>query len=161
MGCQSNAVKSWVDEMVELCAPDQIIWVDGSETEKDEEFLCYIWENRLLKGRLATTDGVEIEIVNAGYRNSNSGPDFLEAQIRIGTTLWAGNVEIHVKTSDWNRHQHQQDKAYGNVVLHVVYEHDSATPDLPTLVLNGHFDESLYDEYQSFIHAKGWIPIHI
>ncbi|MGP1446327.1 MAG: DUF2851 family protein [Candidatus Limimorpha sp.] len=123
-----------------------------------EEFLCYIWENRLLKGRLVTTDGVEIEIVNAGYRNSNSGPDFLEAQIRIGTTLWAGNVEIHVKTSDWNRHQHQQDKAYGNVVLHVVYEHDSATPDLPTLVLNGHFDESLYDEYQSFIHAKGWIP---
>ncbi len=123
-----------------------------------EDFLNYLWENRLLKGRLETADGLEVEVVKTGFRNADSGPDFLEAQVRIGTTLWAGNVEIHVKSSDWNRHGHMWDKAYDNVVLHVVYEQDSATPDLPTLVLKGHFDESLFDDYHNFINTKGWIP---
>ena len=124
----------------------------------NEAFLYYLWENRLLKGELFTIDGQAVEIVNTGYRNLDSGPDFLEARIKIGETLWAGQVEIHVLTSDWNRHHHQSDKAYENVVLHVVYENDAKVNDIPVLALKGHFDMTLYNNYQQFIAAKGWIP---
>ena len=123
-----------------------------------ETFLYYLWENRLLKGELYTTDGQSIEIVNTGYRNLDSGPDFLEAKIKIGETLWAGQVEIHVLTSDWNRHHHQSDKAYDNVVLHVVYENDAKVNDIPVLELKGKFDTNIFDNYQRFLSTKGWIP---
>ncbi len=123
-----------------------------------EEFLYYIWENRLTDKALQTTEGESIEVVATGYRNTDSGPDFLEAKIQIGDKLWAGHVEIHVKSSDWNRHGHQTDKAYKNVILHVVYENDSIVNDIPTLELKGHFDETLFANYQRFILSKGWIP---
>ena len=123
-----------------------------------EEFLYYIWENRLTDKALQTTEGEAIEIVATGYRNIDSGPDFLEAKIQIGDKLWAGHVEIHVKTSDWNRHGHQTDKAYKNVILHVVYENDVQVNEIPTLELKGHFDESLFTQYQKLISSKNWIP---
>lgn len=123
-----------------------------------EEFLYYLWENRLIDNALQTTEGERIDIVATGYRNTNSGPDFLEAKIQIGDKLWAGQVEIHVKASDWNRHNHQTDKAYQNVILHVVYENDTKVNDIPTLELKGHFDETLFANYQRFILSKGWIP---
>ena len=123
-----------------------------------EEFLYYIWENRLLDKALQTTEGETVDIVATGYRNTNSGPDFLEARIQIGDKLWAGHVEIHVKSSDWNRHGHQTDKAYQNVILHVVYENDTKVNDIPTLELKGHFDETLFANYQKFISSKNWIP---
>ena len=97
-----------------------------------EEFLYYLWENRLTDKDLKTTEGEAVEVVATGYRNTDSGPDFLEAKIQIGDKLWAGHVEIHVKTSDWNRHGHQSDKAYKNVILHVVYENDTQVNDIPT-----------------------------
>ena len=123
-----------------------------------EEFLYYIWENRLTDKDLKTTEGEAIDIVATGYRNTDSGPDFLEAKIQIGDKLWAGHVEIHVKTSDWNRHGHQTDKAYKNVILHVVYENDIQVNDIPTMELKGHFDESLFAQYQKLIASKSWIP---
>ena len=123
-----------------------------------EEFLYYLWENRLIDNSLQTTEGEAIEVVATGYRNTDSGPDFLEAKIRIGDKLWAGHVEIHVKSSDWNRHGHQTDKAYQNVILHVVYENDTQVTDLPTLELKSHFDEALFTNYQRFITSKAWIP---
>ncbi len=123
-----------------------------------EEFLYYLWENRLTDKDLSTTDGESVEVVSTGYRNTNSGPDFLEAKIRIGDKLWAGHVEIHVKSSDWNRHGHQNDKAYKNVILHVVYENDTHVNDIPTLELKGHFDGSLFAQYQKLISSKTWIP---
>jgi hypothetical protein len=123
-----------------------------------EEFLYYIWENRLLNKDLQTTEGEKVDVVATGYRNTNSGPDFLEAKIQIGDKLWAGHVEIHVKSSDWNRHGHQTDKAYKNVILHVVYENDMQVNDIPTLELKGHFDESLFAQYQKLISSKNWIP---
>ena len=123
-----------------------------------EEFLYYIWENRLLDNALQTTEGEAVDIVATGYRNTDSGPDFLEARIQIGDKLWAGHVEIHVKASDWNRHGHQTDKAYQNVILHVVYENDTKVNDIPTLELKGHFDETLFANYQKFISSKNWIP---
>ena len=123
-----------------------------------EEFLYYIWENRLTDKDLKTTEGEAVEVVATGYRNTDSGPDFLEAKIQIGDKLWAGHVEIHVKSSDWNRHGHQNDKAYKNVILHVVYENDTQVNDIPTLELKGHFDESLFTQYQKLISSKNWIP---
>ena len=123
-----------------------------------EEFLYYIWENRLTDKDLKTIEGESIDIVATGYRNTDSGPDFLEAKIQIGNKLWAGHVEIHVKSSDWNRHGHQSDKAYKNVILHVVYENDLQVNDIPTLELKGHFDESLFAQYQKLIASKTWIP---
>ena len=123
-----------------------------------EEFLYYIWENRLTNNDLKTTEGEAVDIVATGYRNTDSGPDFLEARIRIGDKLWAGHVEIHGKSSDWNRHGHQNDKAYKNVILHVVYENDLQVNDIPTLELKGHFDETLFTQYQKLISSKSWIP---
>ena len=123
-----------------------------------EEFLYYIWENRLTDKDLKTIEGESIDIVATGYRNTDSGPDFLEAKIQIGNKLWAGHVEIHVKSSDWNRHGHQTDKAYKNVILHVVYENDLQVNDIPTLELKGYFDESLFAQYQKLIASKTWIP---
>ena len=123
-----------------------------------EEFLYYLWENRLIDKDLKTAEGESVEVVTTGYRNTDSGPDFLEAKIQIGDKLWAGHVEIHVKTSDWNRHGHQTDKAYKNVILHVVYENDAKVNDIPTLELKSHFDESLFAQYQKLIASKNWIP---
>lgn len=122
-----------------------------------ESFLYYLWENRLLTGTLQTNGKQSVEILNPGYRNTDAGPDFLEAKIKIGEQLWAGHVEIHVKTSDWNRHGHQNDKAYRNVVLHVVYEHDTNVNRIPVLELKGHFDANRYLHYQQFITSKHWI----
>lgn len=122
-----------------------------------EEFLYYLWENRLLSHQLLTTSGLPVEIVNPGCRNLNSGPDYLEAKIRIDGQLWAGHVEIHVKTSDWNRHGHQHDSAYNNVVLHVVYENDTTVNGIPVLVLKGHFDASLQYRYEKILASRQWI----
>jgi len=123
-----------------------------------EEFLYYIWENKLLSLDLRTKAGEPVTIVHQGYRNSDSGPDFSEAKIKIGETLWVGSVEIHVRTSDWKRHGHQNDSAYGNVILHVVYDDDEDFDKIPVLAIRGKFDESLYSRYTSFVNAKGWIP---
>ena len=123
-----------------------------------EEFLYYLWDNRLIDKALQTDEGEAVEVVSTGYRNTDSGPDFLEAKIRIGDKLWAGHVEIHVKASDWNRHRHQNDRTYKNVILHVVFENDSKVNDIPTLELKGRFDETLFTNYQRFINSKSWIP---
>lgn len=123
-----------------------------------ETFLYYLWENRLITGTLTTDTEQPIEIINPGYRNLDSGPDYLEAKINIGEQLWAGHVEIHVRTSDWNKHGHQTDKAYHNVILHVVYENDTKVNDIPVLELKGHFDETLYAQYEKLIASRHWIP---
>ncbi len=87
-----------------------------------EDFLHYIWKFRLLeKSNLKTVDGDAIEIFSAGLPNSDSGPDFHNARLRIGDTVWAGNVEVHIQSSDWHKHKHTNDNAYNNVILHVVY----------------------------------------
>ncbi|MGM0621473.1 MAG: DUF2851 family protein, partial [Bacteroidota bacterium] len=72
-----------------------------------EEFIHFIWENRLFHNKsLKTLPGEKVEIVNTGRRNTNAGPDFFNAQVKIDDTLWAGNIEIHKKASDWEKHNH-------------------------------------------------------
>lgn len=86
-----------------------------------ENLLHYVWQHRLFPLTPLTTDqGQEVEVIDPGLHNSNSGPDFFNAKVRIGETLWVGNVEIHKRSSDWYRHQHDTDPAYDNVILHVV-----------------------------------------
>lgn len=88
-----------------------------------EKFLHYIWLNRLYYPiDLKTIDGETVEIINPGQSNSDAGPDFFNAQIKIGDVLWAGNVEIHTTSDEWYNHRHEQDSAYDNVILHVVGE---------------------------------------
>lgn len=90
-----------------------------------ELLLHYIWLKRLfLTLPQYTTDGRPVEVINVGQHNLDQGPDFFGATIRIGGMEWTGNEEIHVKSSDWYKHGHQQDKAYDNIILHVVRHAD-------------------------------------
>lgn len=86
-----------------------------------ERLLQYVWQHRIFPLRqLLTTDGAVVEVIDPGFRNTDSGPDFFNAKMRIGDTMWAGNVEVHERSSQWYEHGHDKDSAYDNVVLHVV-----------------------------------------
>lgn len=86
-----------------------------------EIILHYIWEHCLWAGyEQRTTDGKSVEIVSVGEHNRDAGPDYSHARIRIDGKEWVGNIEIHVCSSDWTKHRHQLDKAYDNIILHVV-----------------------------------------
>ena len=90
-----------------------------------EQLLQYVWKHKMLPlSDLATTDGRDVEVIDPGLHNRNSGPDFFNAKLRIGNTMWVGNVEIHEHSKDWFRHGHDSDPAYDNVVLHVVEDVD-------------------------------------
>ncbi len=90
-----------------------------------EEFLQYVWQHKHFDSKKTyNSNNQEIEIISVGEKNTDAGPDFFNARIKIDNTIWAGNVEIHVNASDWNKHKHQQDKSYNNVILHVVFNND-------------------------------------
>ena len=128
-----------------------------------EEFLYYLWGFRILDSNLQTTSGESLIIIHPGERNKDGGPDFLNARIRIADTLWAGNVEIHVNAGDWFRHNHHHDKAYENVILHVVFS-DDGYPEtinplsIPTLVVEGRFPTNIFSRYNYFLENPSWIP---
>ena len=129
-----------------------------------EEFLWYIWKFRLFDSNdLKTTDGEPVQILKVGEHNSDSGPDFFNARIKIGNTTWAGNVEIHVNSSDWKKHSHQKDKAYDNIILHVVHEadvkiHRGNGELIPALELKNRIPQNVYGKYLQFKSSKDWIP---
>ena len=106
-----------------------------------EAFLQYVWRHQLMSSdRLFTTNNEEISVIKIGTFNSDAGPDFLNAKIKIGDTVWAGDVEIHIKSSNWNQHKHNRQKAYNSVILHVVSVHDKEIETekgihIPTLVM--------------------------
>lgn len=126
-----------------------------------EEFLQYIWEQKLfLFSGLQTTTGIPFEVLNTGKRNVDSGPDFFNAQIKIDGTVWAGNVEVHKKASDWFLHNHQNDKAYDNVILHVVEENDKPVfrlsgEEIPAFEIK--YPEHLKINYKRLLDAATWI----
>ena len=89
----------------------------------NEKQLQYIWQQKLFdSSALFTTDGEQVEIIDVGLLNTDSGADMFNAKIRIGETLWAGDIEIHLRSSDWNKHHHDKNPAYNSVILHVVME---------------------------------------
>jgi hypothetical protein len=129
-----------------------------------EEFLYYIWQYKLFsKKDLCTTENQQITIVKSGIQNKNAGPDFLNSQLKIDNQLWAGNVEMHVKSSDWYLHKHEEDVNFDGVILHVVWEHDAVVfmrdnKPLPTLELKSLVGANLLLNYKSLIcRQQSWI----
>ncbi len=129
-----------------------------------ESFLHYIWQYQLFnKVDLSSTQEEKITIEKAGTYTQTSGPDFVNAKIQIGTQLWFGNVEIHLKSSDWYIHHHQTDNSYDNVILHVVWEDDVSifradNSPISTLELKGKVPQYLLENYTSLFDKKPkWI----
>lgn len=126
-----------------------------------EKFLHFLWNFQLFQTQnLHSTDGQSIRIVQKGQWNSqDSGPDFFNSQIHISNTLWAGNVEIHIKSSDWDLHDHSTDEAYSNIVLHVVFEHDREIKFLkqkkiPTLELQDYVPKEILFNYKQLVESQ-------
>ncbi len=130
----------------------------------NEDLLQFIWESQLFDHRsLATMDGLPIEVIKSGRLHGNSGPDLIDARVRIDGQLWAGNIEVHIKSSEWYAHGHEADGAYDNVVLHVVHEHDmdirtKSGARVPTVELKDRIRPESVEAYQQLMHAKAWIP---
>ncbi len=129
-----------------------------------ENFLHFVWQYQLINAAaFKTLNGETIQVIQAGTHNKDSGPDFSLAKINIGNTTWAGNIEIHIKTSDWFKHRHQHDKKYDNIILHIVYEHDIDDATLekmnfPVAVIKDIIPTELSLKYKSVLQHKGKIP---
>lgn len=125
-----------------------------------EDFLHYVWKFRLFdRADLQTTNGENIEIYSAGIHNTDSGPDFQNARLKIGETMWAGNVELHLSSSDWEKHNHTADSAYDNVILHVVYRDDEPVimndgRNIATLELKNRISAELYGRYHNLVFGN-------
>lgn len=129
-----------------------------------ERLLHYVWKHRLFPLRpLATTDGREVEVIDPGLYNRDQGPDFFNAKVRLDGTLWAGNVEVHLRSSEWYRHGHDTDPAYDSVVLHVVGQADgevrtSGGKTLPQLQLD--IPEHIRQGYEELCRTEDYPRCH-
>lgn len=128
-----------------------------------EEYLHQIWKTkRLPMHDLQLIDGRKLTIQQVGWHNHESGPDFFNGSIELDGIKWNGNIEIHIKSSDWYAHQHQFDEAYNNVILHVVFQYDKPVvvngEELPTLELKSYLDQNDWSSYDSLIKNQTWIP---
>jgi hypothetical protein len=130
-----------------------------------ESLLQWIWQYQYFHAHgLQTSQGEPLQIVSPGQRNDHQGPDFLDARVRIGDTLWVGAVEIHVSASDWEKHAHRQDKNYRNVILHVVWTDDTMVPalseqrEIPALVLEPRVSKWLLSQYEVWMKSRECVP---
>lgn len=130
----------------------------------NEAFLHYIWQYQYFaKNELQTTSGEPLSVLQSGFKNTNAGPDFLNAKIRIGEVVWIGHVEIHVESSEWINHRHHVDHAYDNVVLHVVWKENQTILQkdgsrLATVELKGRVSQDLLLRYRKLINQREMIP---
>ena len=128
-----------------------------------EDFLHYIWRYKKFEFHLLqTSKGEKLTIENVGSYLENAGPDFFNAQITIDNQKWAGNIELHLKSSDWYLHHHEKDKAYENVILHVVWEHDvdifrKNNVEIPVLILKDYVSADLIQNFEKLTAPKSWI----
>jgi hypothetical protein len=129
-----------------------------------EDFLHYLWKLKKFETlNLQTTKGEQVIIQNVGTHNYHTGPDFFNAQLIIAGQLWAGNVEIHIKSSDWYVHNHEVDPNYDNVILHVVWEHDTPVfrkdnSEIPTIQLKNYVSQVALNNYAKLFNSKQtWI----
>jgi hypothetical protein len=128
-----------------------------------EELLHFVWKHKLMSSLLLTTTQNEpVEIIHVGHLNTTSGPDFLHAKIRFRNLIWAGSIEMHLASSDWYAHQHQNDSNYHNVILHVVWKHDKEIycqgQPLPCVELSNYISEKRVENYQKLLHSSFDIP---
>jgi len=128
-----------------------------------EDFLHFLWytQNYTLDN-LVTTENELIQIRDQGAWNHDAGPDFSNAHIKIGDQEWFGNVEIHIRSSDWILHKHQFDHAYDSVILHVVLEDDkpifnTKKQSIKTLELSNRINQNILHQYQYLMENKYWI----
>jgi len=127
----------------------------------NERLLQFIWQFRYFNPQLLQlTNGEHFEIIYPGLFNTNQGPDFLNAKIRIGNAMWAGHVELHIKTSDWYKHAHQHDRNYDNVILHVVWHDDMAgrAGRMPVFELCNLVPKMLLEHYSTWMNSQSYIP---
>ena len=126
-----------------------------------ERLLQFLWQFQYFnRNDLTTSAGDSVQVIHPGQYNKNQGPDFSNAKIMIGETTWAGNVEIHFKTSDWKRHGHHKDQHYNNVILHVVWEDDSNGDHqlIPLIQLKERVPKILLHRYNDLMNAASFIP---
>jgi len=125
----------------------------------NERLLQYIWQFRYFNmNELATIEDESIQIIKPGILNTNQGPDFLDAKIKIGNTIWAGSVELHLLSSDWKKHKHSGDKNYKNVILHVVWQDDADLQlPFPTLELQSKVSKLLLKKYRELMDTNAFI----
>lgn len=127
-----------------------------------EKLMHYVWQHRLWKaGPMATNDGRPVRIIDPGLLNTDAGPDFFNAKVEVDGQLWVGNVEMHVRASDWKRHGHDHDKAYDSVVLHVVEKDDAPVyrtggERIAQMVLE--VSPSFNDRYRALLETKMDLP---
>lgn len=127
----------------------------------NEALLQFIWQYSLYHPvGLFTVDGEQVTVVHGGKLNRDAGPDFTEAKIKVGNTILVGNLELHVNSSDWMKHGHQDDAAYKNLVLHVVYENDAQdiVPNTPVLELKKHILQDVITRYSVLMQAPQKLP---
>ncbi|RZJ55089.1 MAG: DUF2851 family protein, partial [Flavobacterium sp.] len=128
-----------------------------------EDFLHHVWQFKKFDiQNLRTVRGESLSIINSGQYLQQSGPDFFNAQVVIDGQRWAGNVEIHIKSSDWYVHRHETDAAYDNVILHVVWDHDTevfnqGNVEIPVLEIKSYVQPELLSNYNLLSTAKSWI----
>ena len=125
-----------------------------------ERLLQYIWQFQYFNlSNLITEEGESLQVIHPGSLNTNQGPDFTDAKIKIENTIWAGSIELHIKTSDWKNHKHSDDKNYKNVILHVVWQND-ASLQLPfsTLMLLDKVSKLLLNKYDELMKGDSFIP---
>jgi hypothetical protein len=129
-----------------------------------EDLLQFIWEFQYFNNsELQCTDGDRVQIIHPGTHNSNQGPDFKEAKIKINDIVWSGNVELHINSSDWNMHHHSDDRNYNNIILHVVWNHDTEIKDangnnLSTVELQSRVSKLLLEKYSKLKENVRFIP---
>jgi hypothetical protein len=128
-----------------------------------EDFLHYVWQYKKFDfSNLKTVSGELLTIINCGNYLQQTGPDFFNAQIVLGNQKWVGNIEIHIKSSDWYLHHHEKDANYDNVILHVVWEHDTPVfrkdnTEIPVLELKNYIKKKELENYRQLISQKSWI----
>ncbi len=130
----------------------------------NEDLLQFIWQYKLLKPLpLLSTSGKTITILKYGDLNKDAGPDFFNAQIKIDDITLVGNIELHLKTSDWLKHKHQNNTVYDNIILHVVYHHDVEIPqninnNVEVVELKNLIDQKIILNYAQLINSKTSLP---
>jgi len=126
-----------------------------------EQLLQFIWKYRLFEQKgLATVGGEAVEIIKPGDQNFDSGADFSNARLKIGDTVWAGNVEIEITSSNWFRHKHNKDKSHQNTILLVCIAHDAPELKIRVIELYKYINESLTDAYEDLMNRQAWVPCH-
>lgn len=130
----------------------------------NEKLLQYLWNYKIFKSfDFKDMQGNSIEILDFGTLNQNAGPDYLNAKIKIGNLIFAGNIELHLRSSDWIFHQHSGNPDFENIILHVVFQHDSEIDELsqkniPTLELKNFIDSKILAKHENLLSENQFIP---